>query len=106
MRRSSPQSKVDERAYPVRVLLRAPPGGWLVALGPTREPFDWIRQHLGLGNATIHTWRSPHTGEGHALYCRSVDDAARFLAAFPEFELADGTVAQTYTSPHVSQGRR
>jgi hypothetical protein len=38
-------------------------------------------------------------GEAIALYFRALEDAQACLAAFPEFELADGVDSPTYYSP-------
>jgi hypothetical protein len=39
------------------------------------------------------------------LHFRSVEHAQRFVDAFPELELADGTKERWYTSPEFPHGR-
>lgn len=105
-RRSTPQKKADEVAFPVRVLLHSLEGGFSQSLGSGRDPIIWLGEVIGFGNAALYGWTSPYCRDGLALYCRSVADAALFLEAFPEFELADGTVSPAYNSPYVIAGRR
>jgi hypothetical protein len=105
--RSNPQKQRDESTFPVRVILRLPgEGGFYATLGAGRDPHRWLSSQIGLANAALHGWRSPYIGEGFALYCRSLADAAAFLAAFPEFLIADGTASPVYDSPYVIGGRR
>jgi len=76
------------------------------ALGPGRSPQIWLIENLGDGNAQFWAFRSPFVGDAFALYTRTLKDAAAFLAAFPEFEIADGTESVVYSSPSVSGGQR
>ena len=104
-RRSTPQNLIDERAFPVRIILRNP-GSFLEAFGSGRNPHRWLGEHAGTENAKLWPYRTPFVGEALALYCRDVSDAATFLNAFPEFELADGTVSPIYNAPGVFGGVR
>lgn len=105
-RRSSPQRTTDEQAFPVRVILHGLPGGFAAALGPGRDPHRWMQENIGLGEMELYGWHSVYCPEGFALYARSCADAVRFLAAFPELKVADGTVTEIYSSPHITRGRR
>ena len=105
-RRSSPQRITDEQAFPVRVILRGLPGGFAAALGPGRDPHRWMQEHIGPGEMALYGWHTVYCPDGFALFARSCGDAAKFLAAFPEFEIADGTVMEIYNSPHITNGRR
>ena len=105
-RRSAPQKKADEIAFPVRVLLHGLGGGFLRDLGADRDPHAWIRINLGLGNAELYAWHTPYCQNGFQFLCRSPLAAGQFLAAFPEFRVADGTATEFYNSPHVTAGRR
>lgn len=105
-RRSSPQKQTDELAFPVRVILHGPKGGFYTALGPGRDPYRWMQQHIGPGEMEMHNWNTAFCPGGFALFARSFADAQRFLAAFPEFTIADGTVTEIYNSPHIVKGRR
>lgn len=105
-RRSTPRQTIDERAFPVRVLLHGAEDGFLIAFGRDRDPYDWIRLNPGLGNAVLYPWRSPDGRRGHQFLCRTPEVAVQFLAAFPELTLADGTASEFYNSPYVFAGRR
>ncbi len=89
------QAQIDDLAFPIRVKLAVPGTGlgnvlsdmarWLAAeLGPG-EYAEWSGQTLG-GNADV-------------IHFRRVEDADRFLQAFPGLELADGTRSRAYSSP-------
>jgi hypothetical protein len=100
--RSSQKDK-DDRSFPVRILVRLIP-----VEGVSRAaPFTQMSKLFPPGDAEMWPFRSPSVGECSAAYFRSLDDAARWLAALPGIvELVDGTTSPVYTSPHVSQGRR
>lgn len=104
-RRSSPQHLTDDRAFPVRVLLQNP-GGFAENLGPRRDPQSWLVEKFGNGNALLWAFRSPFVGDAFALYCRSMPEAVAFLTAFPEFQIADGTVSPVYNAPGIAAGVR
>jgi hypothetical protein len=94
-RRSSPQSKKDDLAFPVRVKFVVPPDGlWRIG----QELRDWLKRELPPGD---HAWHSAQSLGTHAtaIYFRRVSDALRFVEAFPQFELADATQTGVYTRP-------
>ncbi|SHJ10417.1 hypothetical protein [Wenxinia saemankumensis] len=69
--------------FPVRVKIRVPPTG----LGQRLvEAIQWLRRELpdrhGHGSARMLR------GDAIALHFVSLEDAAHFVAAFPDFELA------------------
>ena len=80
-RRSTPQSKTDDRVFPVRVKFHVPGDG----LGMLSYRVQaWLRAEL-----PRREWAWHSVGGAAALYFRRVEDAQRLMAAFPEFELAD-----------------
>lgn len=102
-RRSAPQAKTDDAAFPVRVRFVVPANGLGRVDGKLR---DWLDGTLGRGE---FAW---HGGGGNtvwpnsfALYFRTPADAEACLTAFPELELADGTRLPGYYSPDLPFGR-
>jgi hypothetical protein len=99
-RRSSPQARLDERAFPVRVRIAVPEEGFGKRLN---QMYDWLSREAGRGNHASH-------GAGHgimdamAVYFRDVETAAAFIRAFPDLELADWTEFDWYTSPSGRAG--
>ena len=91
-RRSSPQAKQDDLAFPVRLKLTVPPMG----LGKLTDAIDdWLRREVGPGDYASHS--APGiAGSTAAIYFRRAEDAAAFTAAFPQAELADGTLSPAY----------
>ncbi len=89
--RSTPQKKIDDRAFPVRVKFRVPQRGFGQSY---TEMYDWLNTKVGFGGYAKHS-------EGHAaaFYFLDVETAQHFIAAFPQLELADGTLSRTYSSP-------
>lgn len=100
-RRTAPQSKTDDQAFPIRVKIARPPEGLWLAYGEIRA---WLTSEMDEGR---HAWHSAHwvRGDAVAVYFRSLEDARRFLEAFPALELADGTALGVYRSPAVPFGR-
>ncbi len=97
-RRSTLQSKTDDTAFPVRVKVKVPPHG----LGGTlTEAHIWLQQELGSREYAQHNQPGLACSTA-AFYFRTVEAAERFLAAFPTFELADGTTLPVYYSPTQS----
>lgn len=96
VRRSTPQSKIDDDAFPVRVRIHIPDGGFGQSMDAIQA---WLDKNL---TATGYAW---HGGGRQGLlsitafYFRSAQSAAQFMDAFPALELADGTTCITYTSP-------
>ena len=100
-RRSTPQKRIDDRAFPVRVHVLVPGRGLEnLLLGMHR----WLDAELGRGSYAAHGAGAGLT-PATAWYFRSVEDAQAFVAAFPVLELADGTELPTYQSPHLPFGR-
>lgn len=102
VRRSTPQQFVDDRAFPVRLLISVPERGFGSLMTPIH---DWLDSEVGRTDHAIHAGGSA-AGDAIAIYFRHPAPAAAFLAAFPDLELADGTVQRGYTSPHLMFGRQ
>lgn len=96
-RRSTSQFKIDDLAYPIRVKFRVPGGGTSQLCLP-EEPHTWLRRELP---PRAWAWGPAHTiaSAATAYYFRSLNDAQRFVAAFPGLELADALDGPVYTSP-------
>ncbi|MDO5658273.1 MAG: SOS response-associated peptidase family protein [Paracoccus sp. (in: a-proteobacteria)] len=97
-RRSTPQSKMDERAFPCRILIAAR------GTGICEDVHGWLRDRLGYSNFAVHSGRSIGR-DAIAFYFRHPGAATEFLRAFPALELADGTMRAGYTSPYLPVGR-
>jgi hypothetical protein len=65
----------------------------------------WLSSEVGPGNYAQHPVCSSN-GSATASYSRRIGDAARFSGAFPQLEMADGTMLPGYTSPLFAFGRR
>lgn len=106
-RRSIPQPKIDDAAFPVRVYLRVPGDG----LGRRLDALlQWLSENLDRGDYAIHAG-GRHPGSNGledrlAIYVRHPEIASTLLAQFSELELSDGTEAIAYTSPAIPFGRR
>lgn len=105
-RRSIPQAKIDEAAWPVRIRIVVPGLG----LGRQLDKiYAWLDQHVGRSEYAMH----PDGGivmcgerlDRLAIYLRHPGDAAALMDAIP-LSLADGTMAETYSSPSLPFGRR
>lgn len=85
VRRSTPSSKVDDLAFPIRVKVAIPVGG----LGRLLDDAQcWLRDNLGRGQWAIHS--APTTvGSAAGFHFRRLEDAQRFVTAFPSATLAD-----------------
>ena len=100
VRRSESQFKIDDRAYPIRVKFVVPAGG-MSAL--SIDTHGWLRDNL---SSLDWAWG---TGQGigyqvTVYYFRKLEDARRFVDAFPQLELADGVASPVYSSPARSAG--
>ncbi len=94
-RRSPRQSRIDDRAFSIRVKIAVPLNG----LGHVLDDmFAWLQREGGPGNHAQHATEALG-GNATALYVRRPKDLVRFLQAFPLLELADGTASPAYTSP-------
>lgn len=102
-RRSIPTAKTDEAAFPVRVKLWVPPGGFRLRQWAMH---DWLDAHVGRADYAWHPGGQVGARDAVSLYFRTPGDADAFLSAFPELELADGTMLPGYTSPALPFGRK
>ena len=94
-RRTSPQSRSDDVAFPVRIKIAVPRLG----LGRRLDDIEaWLRAHVGRGGFACHSAVSTGT-DALAIHFLNIEDAARFLAAFPDLELANGTLSAAYSAP-------
>lgn len=103
-RRTRPQSIVDDKAFPVRVLIHPPKEGFGNQLN---QLHNWLRDMIGAGDFAFHSGGIPGSvRDTIAIYFRNPHDAASLMYAFPDLELADGTILPGYTSPFLPYGRR
>lgn len=107
--RSTPQQKIDDRSFPVRMFLVVPSSGFgrLFAVHPG-SIFEWLDREVGRGDYAHHGGGPREYGLARhkvAFYFRHPAAAARLLEAFPELELADDTTSPAYTSPTYPLGR-
>lgn len=83
-RRSTPAAKRDDDAFPIRLKLAVPPEG----LGTTLDAVAaWLRRNLPREAFACHSARTIG-GSAMAIYFLGIEDASRFLAAFPDVSLA------------------
>lgn len=105
-RRSTPQQKIDDAAFPVRVIVQVPDEGFGRTLN---EIHAWLVKHVGRGSFAHHAGGRRGTSEGIvdtvAFYFRDVRSAAEFVDHFG-LRLADGTTSVTYTAPGKSEAQR
>lgn len=95
VRRSPPQKKLDERAFPIRVKFTTPQLGFGNRL---LDLHVWLDAEVGRGHYATHP--APAFGNGAmGVYLRDIDLARALVLAFPDLELADGTDDITYSSP-------
>lgn len=84
-RRSTPPAKRDDDAFPIRIKLAVPPEG----LGKRLDEMNaWLRANLAAGSFAVHSARTIG-GSAMAVYFTDLDDARRFLEAFPDCPLAE-----------------
>lgn len=93
-RRSAPRKLIDDTAFPVRVKIRVPPNGLGMLLD---ECLRWLNVNVGHQRYS-HASTTSLGGNATAFYFVEVNDALRFVDAFPMLELADGTQAPSYRS--------
>lgn len=83
-RRTTPSAKRDDDAFPIRVKLAVPPEG----LGKRLDEINaWLRANLPQHHFAIHSARTIG-GSAMAIHFMALDDARRFLDAFPDPPLA------------------
>ena len=95
-KRADPWYKDADRQFPIRVKFVLPEGG-LYKLG--LDPDQWLRANLG---PAMWHWGPADSNVGRqttAYYFRRLEDAERFIAAFPQMALADGVAAPIETTP-------
>lgn len=100
-RRTTAQSKADESAFPVRVFIKVPALGFGTMMSPMHA---WLERRVGRASYAIHGGGRNVIGDVIAFYFRDPKDACGFMVAFPDLELADGTVSPTYSSPSAPSG--
>ncbi len=94
-RRSTPQKKTDDTAFPIRIKVAIPKRGMGMLTGAYH---NWLNEELGPGHFANHS-TSTVGGSATAFYFRDLDNARQFLEAFPMLNLADGTTSVAYSSP-------
>ena len=107
VKRSTPQRQIDDRSFPVRMLIYVPPNGYGRLIGSAPDTINnWLDREIGRGEYAWHSGGSSGVRDVTALYFRDPRAAVRFLDAFPQLELADGTMERGYTSPFLPFGRK
>lgn len=96
VRRSTPQWKTDEIAFPIRVRFEVPGRGFGNRLNDLHR---WLRDTIGPGNYAVHSSSGLAT-DGMAVHLRIAEDANAVVLAFPDFQLADGVASVAYSSPY------
>lgn len=96
VRRSTPQKKTDELAFPVRVRFEVPGLGFGNRLNDLHQ---WLSKEIGPGNYAVHSSNGLAT-DGMAVHLRLAEDAHTVTQAFPDFVLADGVASVAYSSPY------
>ena len=100
-RRTRAQQQTDDLAFPIRVKFAVPERG----LGDvSNRMHEWLRQEGGGGRFAVHSAQAI-SNAAVGVYFVSLDDARRFVEAFPTMEIADGTRCSTYSGVNrVRQG--
>lgn len=79
-RRSTPQKRIDDEAFPVRVKLLVPEGGF-------ERQFDdlyrWLNREAGRGDYALHSASSLGITRDAAVYFRTPETAHRFVRTSP-----------------------
>lgn len=95
-RRTRSQSISDDLAFPIRVKIVVPPNG-LIGVRPSI--FDWLQENVDRACYALHPAQGL-ASQVSGIHFTSISDAKRFVDAFPQIELADGTRSPGYYSPH------
>jgi hypothetical protein len=99
-RRGTPQRRIDDEAFPVRVKLLVPEGGFGRQLADLQA---WLDLEVGRGEYAFHGASTLGLLNGAvAVYFRAPEIAQRFVGSFLDLLLADGTESLVYTSPYLS----
>jgi hypothetical protein len=102
VQRSRRQKDIDDRAFPIRVKVKVPPNGLSIEMS---RIMAWLRDEIGWHDCAQHP-APAIDGNAIGFHFRRIEDAARFLDAFPLLQLADDTTSRAYTSPVLPGGRR
>lgn len=94
-RRTIAQKRTDELAFPIRIRFSIPVGGFGLRLDDLHR---WLAQEIGAGRYAIHSSPGLAT-DAIGVYLCCTASAQALVEAFPDFELADGTVSRAYSSP-------
>lgn len=86
-RRSTPQKKIDERNFPVRVRFSKPENGFGTRIN---DLHDWLDREVGRGNYAVHG-ALYRTRDAIAVHLRTTNAASLMVMTFGDFELADWT---------------
>ncbi|WP_411891362.1 SOS response-associated peptidase [Yoonia sp. SDW83-1] len=95
VRRSTPQKKLDESAFPIRVRFAVPDRGFGLRLNDLHR---WLNAEIGSGHFAVHS-SNGRAMDAIGVYLRSVECAQAVMTAFPDFGLADGVDCRSYSSP-------
>ena len=90
----TPRKLQVDTALPVRIKIGVPSHGVGMVLD---DCFRWLNENVGserISQAAAATLG----GSATAFYFLCLEDALRFVDAFPGLELADGTIAASYWS--------
>ncbi len=101
VQRSVPQKKLDERAFPIRILFYEKD----IAGSPYGGIQQWLFANMQRADYAEHGGPDRHDKKV-AFYFRTVEDARRLREAVADIPLADGTTSDSYNSPYVTAGRR
>lgn len=102
VRRSTPQRKIDDAAFPVRLKVAVPRFGFGGMLDRIQA---WLYAEIGAADCAWHPAPSYGVRDAVGFHFRSLTEAQRFVEAFPELEIPDGTQSPSYTSPAVEAQR-
>ncbi|MEP3921141.1 SOS response-associated peptidase [Ascidiaceihabitans sp.] len=97
-RRTAPQKKTDELAFPIRLRFAIPDGG----LGMRADALNhWLQYEVGPGDYAVHS-SAGLAQDAFSIYLRDITGAQALVEAFPALKLADGTQSCVYVSPAQS----
>lgn len=104
VKRTQARAKAERDAWPVVVRVLVPERGMAGLYGSGNDVWHWLAMTFGRTEyaETAHTCT---LGDAMAFHFRTVDDAALFVARFPDLVLADDTMRESYSSPDLPFGR-
>ena len=98
-RRSPPRKRTDDLAFPVHVRFAVPRYG----LGQRMNALhDWLTDRVGPGGYAVHG-STALAQDAMAVYLRTAEEAQAMVAAFPDLQLADGTMSTAYVPAALPQ---